>query len=114
MKTREQLLQHAEEIERRRKVAKRELQRKLDTAPPAPAIDYESLDERTRAIVEGMLEVERAQMVVFAKAVNELADTVLASMDRMKGDIDRLFDVLKRSTADDAVSAAQRQRMQAH
>jgi hypothetical protein len=90
---------------------------KLDTAP-APAFDWNELDARTRQICEAAIEValesEREKLVEITRTMTEFVEKTVSAMDRMKGDIDRMFDTLKHATGDGAVSAMQRQRMQAH
>jgi hypothetical protein len=106
-------------------------ERRLDTAPPPPSIDYAALDERTRAIVdqavESAIEQERQQNVKFAQATNELATCVLDTLSKMKADIAQLQTLLHKlgevrmpsvdqlvDTALDRWQERQRQRLHAH
>jgi hypothetical protein len=90
--------------------------RKLDTTPAQAAGDWWRMhDERVQQIVEAALEVERQRLVEITRTMTDFVEKTVGAMDRMKSDIDKMFDTLKRSTADDNASAMQRhQRMQAH
>jgi hypothetical protein len=86
--------------------------------PPAPVIDYAELDARTVQIVESYIEAalksEREKLVETMSTVADFHQKTLAALDRMRGNIDKMFDTLQRATGDGAVSAMQRQRMHAH
>jgi hypothetical protein len=117
MKTREQYLQHAEDVARRRaeRELRREERRRLDTAPPQDAADWWRMhDERVQQIIEAALEVEREKLVEIVRTTTDFVEKTVAAMDRMKADIDKMFDTLQRATGDGAASTMQRQRMQAH